>query len=42
MPLVGALMAVVFLGEEVQIYHLGGGVCIALGLWLRMEKKKSS
>ena len=38
MPLFGALMAVVFLGEEIQLYHLVGGMCIALGLWLSMQK----
>ena len=38
MPLFGALMAVVFLGEEIQLYHLIGGPCIALGLWLSMHK----
>jgi drug/metabolite transporter (DMT)-like permease len=35
-------MAVVFLGEEIQLYHLVGGVCIAVGLWLSMQKRKSS
>ena len=39
MPLFGALMAVVFLGEQIQLYHLIGGACIALGLWLSMQKK---
>lgn len=39
MPLFGALMAVVFLGEQIQLYHLVGGACIALGLWLSMQKK---
>ncbi len=38
MPLFGALMAVVFLGEKIQLYHLIGGACIALGLWLSMQK----
>lgn len=40
MPLFGALMAVVFLGEEIQLYHLVGGVCVATGLWLSMQKAK--
>lgn len=40
MPLIGALMAVVFLGESIQLYHLIGGVCIALGLWLSISLKK--
>jgi len=39
MPLFGALMAVVFLGEEIQLYHLIGGAGIALGLWLSIQQK---
>lgn len=39
MPLFGALMAVVFLGESIQLYHLVGGACIALGLWLSISTK---
>jgi len=38
MPLFGALMAVVFLGESIHLYHLLGGACIALGLWLSINK----
>jgi len=41
MPLFGALMAVIFLGEQIQLYHLVGGVCIALGLWLSMQKAQT-
>ena len=41
MPLFGALMAVVFLGEQIQLYHLVGGMCIALGLWLSMQKTQT-
>jgi len=41
MPLFGALMAVVFLGEQIQLYHLVGGICIALGLWLSMQKTQT-
>lgn len=40
MPLFGALMAVIFLGEKIQLYHLVGGVFVALGLWLSMQKAK--
>jgi drug/metabolite transporter (DMT)-like permease len=40
MPLFGALMAVLFLGEKIQLYHLVGGLCIALGLWLSMRKSE--
>jgi len=39
MPLFGALMAVVFLKESIQLYHLLGGACIALGLWLSINLK---
>ena len=38
MPLFGALMAVIFLGETIQLYHLIGGSCIALGLWLSLNR----
>ena len=38
MPLFGALMAVVFLDESIHLYHLLGGACIALGLWLSIKK----
>ncbi len=38
MPLFGALMAVVFLGEKIQLYHLLGALAIATGLWLSMRK----
>ena len=38
MPLFGALMAVMFLGESIHLYHLLGGACIALGLWLSINK----
>ena len=39
MPLFGAFMAVAFLGESIQLYHLLGGACIALGLWLSINLK---
>jgi len=32
-------MAVIFLGESIQLYHLLGGACIALGLWLSISVK---
>lgn len=41
MPLFGALMAVVFLKEQIQLYHLLGGLAIAGGLWLSMQIKTS-
>ncbi len=40
MPLFGALMAVLFLGEKIQLYHLVGGGFIALGLWLSVSTRK--
>ncbi len=40
MPLFGALMAVIFLNETIQLYHLLGGIAIAIGLWLSMHKKE--
>ena len=42
MPLFGALMAIVFLGESIQLYHLVGGSLIALGLWLSIQQKTKS
>jgi len=42
MPFIGTLMAVVFLNEKIQLYHLLGGLCIALGLWLSLSKKQNS
>jgi drug/metabolite transporter (DMT)-like permease len=40
MPLFGALMAVVFLNEKIQLYHLLGAISIAIGLWLSVQKKR--
>ncbi len=37
MPLFGALLAVIFLGEQIRLYHLLGGLAIAIGLWLSMR-----
>jgi len=39
MPFFGALMAVIFLGESIHLYHILGGICIALGLWLNISLK---
>lgn len=41
MPLFGALMAVVFLNEKIQLYHLLGGISIAIGLWLSVQKREN-
>ena len=38
MPLFGALLAVIFLGEQIRMYHLLGGLAIAIGLWLSMRR----
>lgn len=33
-PMFGALLAVIFLGEELRMYHLGGFMLILAGVWL--------
>ena len=38
-PLFGAILAIVFLGEKIFIYHLAGGVMICLGVWLVMGRR---
>ena len=40
MPLFGALMAVAFLGESIQLFHFVGAVFIAFGLWLSIQQHK--
>ncbi len=40
MPIFGALMAVIFLGEKIHSYHITGGFCIGLGLWLSIKKAR--
>lgn len=42
MPIFGALMAVLFLDEKIKLYHILGGISIALGLWLSMQKYKET
>ncbi|HFC92752.1 MAG TPA: DMT family transporter [Leucothrix mucor] len=37
MPLFGALLAVIFLGEQIRLYHLLGGFAIGIGLWLSIQ-----
>lgn len=39
MPFVGAILAIVFLKETLQNYHIIGGSFIALGLWLSLSNK---
>jgi len=40
MPIFGAILAFVFLGEILQSYHIIGGVFIALGIYLSLQKTK--
>lgn len=40
MPIIGTLLAVVFLKEKIQLFHLLAGICIAFGLWLSLSKKQ--
>jgi drug/metabolite transporter (DMT)-like permease len=40
MPLFGALLAVIFLDEKIRLYHLLGGLSIAIGLWLSMQRTR--
>ncbi len=40
MPLFGAIMAIIFLDEKIQLYHIVGGISIALGLWLSIQQHK--
>lgn len=39
MPFFGAIMAILFLNEQIKLYHLLGGLAIATGLWLSMRKQ---
>jgi drug/metabolite transporter (DMT)-like permease len=41
MPLFGAMMAVVFLGESIQLFHIVGALFIGMGLWLSIKRGKS-
>jgi len=40
MPLFGSIMAVVFLGESIQLYHVVGALLIGTGLWLSLHQSK--
>ena len=40
MPLFGAMMAVIFLHERIQLYHLAGALLIGTGLWLSLSSRK--
>lgn len=37
LPLFGALLAVLFLGEQIYAYHVVGGVLICSGMWLALR-----
>ncbi len=40
MPLFGAFMAVIFLKEQIHIYHIAGAFCIGFGLWFSIKKSR--
>ncbi len=40
MPFFAAILAVIFLGESIHQFHIVGGGCIALGLWLSLSKAR--
>ena len=42
MPIFGAILAYIFLDEILQSYHIIGGVMIALGIYLSIQKNKKS
>jgi drug/metabolite transporter (DMT)-like permease len=37
LPLFGATLAVMFLGEDLAAYHLAGGLMIGGGMWLALK-----
>jgi drug/metabolite transporter (DMT)-like permease len=41
MPLFGSVMAVLFLGEAIQLFHIVGALLIGLGLWLSLHISKT-
>ena len=40
LPLFGALLAVLFLGESIRAYHVAGGVLIGSGMWLALRRRE--
>jgi len=42
MPLFGAIMAVLFLHESIEIYHIVGAILIGSGLWMSIRSRKVS
>ena len=41
MPLFGSVMAIAFLGESPQLYHLAGAVLILIGLVIASRRKSA-
>jgi drug/metabolite transporter (DMT)-like permease len=41
MPLFGSVMAVLFLGEAIQLFHIVGALLIGMGLWLSLHSSKT-
>ena len=39
MPVFASILAIIFLGEELHIYHLGGITLIAFGIWQATRRK---
>jgi drug/metabolite transporter (DMT)-like permease len=42
LPLFGAMLAVLFLGESIRAYHIAGGVLIGSGMWLALRQETRS
>ncbi len=38
MPVFASVLAIIFLGEELHMYHLGGIMLIAFGIWQATRK----
>ena len=41
-PLFGAVLAIVFLGEQLHIYHFAGFALILAGVWLATRHRRRS
>jgi drug/metabolite transporter (DMT)-like permease len=40
LPLFGALLAVLLLGETIRAYHVAGGLLIGSGMWLALRQRE--
>jgi drug/metabolite transporter (DMT)-like permease len=40
LPLFGALLAVLILGESIRAYHVAGGLLIGSGMWLALRRRE--